>query len=88
MATPSDEGKGVASDSDPGSPSHSGEKKCKNEFEITLEDGSKLVIKLTFWDRIMRKLLSKQEFEARLLEKIEKAKEAHRKVCGPQQPRN
>jgi len=71
-----------------GSPTESsGEdgKKSKNEFEITLEDGSKLVIKLTFWDRIMRKLLSKQEFEARLLEKIEKAKEAHRRACCPQQ---
>lgn len=47
--------------------------KCRNQFEITLEDESRLC-KLSFWDRIMRKLLSKQEFEARLLEKIEKTK--------------
>ncbi len=52
----------------------SGENKCRNQFEITLEDQSRLV-RLSFWDRIIRKLLSKQEFEARLLEKIEKSQE-------------
>lgn len=51
----------------------------RNEFDITLEDGTVLTIKLTFWDKVMRMLLSKEEFEARLLEKIDKAKETHRR---------
>jgi hypothetical protein len=87
MTTPSaTAGKDISPTSDP--ESESGEaKKNKNEFEITLEDGTKLVIKLTFFDRIMRKLLSKEEFEARLLEKIEKAKEAHRRATPHQQPK-
>lgn len=57
----------------------------KNEYEVTMEDGSKLKIILTWWDKIMRKLLSRAEFEARLLEKIEKAKEAHRRTSQKQQ---
>ena len=55
-----------------------------NEFEVTLEDGSKLVIKLNWKDKFMRFLLSKQEFEARLLEKIEKAKAVHQKNLSHQ----
>lgn len=51
----------------------------RNEFDVSLEDGTILTIKLTFWDKVMRMLLSKEEFEARMLEKIEKAKETHRR---------
>lgn len=51
----------------------------RNEVQVTLEDGSKLVIRLTWFDKIMRFLLSTDEFEARMLEKIEKAKLAHQK---------
>lgn len=70
---------------DPGSPakSASGSNESRvnrrNEIDISLEDGTVLTIKLTFWDKVMRMLLSKEEFEARMLEKIEKAKETHRR---------
>jgi len=58
----------------------------KNELILTFEDGSTCTIKLNFWDRIMRRLLSKEEFEARMLEKIEKAKKAHRRKVGLPEP--
>lgn len=70
---------------EPGSPAKSSSSSTesrvnrRNEIDISLEDGTVLTIKLTFWDKVMRMLLSKEEFEARMLEKIEKAKETHRR---------
>lgn len=81
MSTPS-----APAENDPGSPTKSASSSNnetrgnkRNEFDISLEDGSVITIKLTFWDKVMRMLLSKEEFEARMIEKIEKAKETHRR---------
>ena len=51
----------------------------RDRFEITLHDGTKTVYILTWFDKIMRLLLSKEEFEARMLEKREKVIEKHKK---------
>ena len=44
----------------------------RNEYEFTLEDGSKLTVKLNKKDKIRRWFYSEKEFEARVLKKKEK----------------
>ena len=79
-STPEGEEAPASSVEGPSSPS------VRNEFTVTADDGSKIVIRLNWFDRVMRCLLSKEEFEARLLEKREKALAKHRKSVQTQSP--
>ena len=46
----------------------------RNVIEVKADDGSPIKIQLTMMDKIKRFLFSKQEWEAYLLEKIDKVK--------------
>lgn len=49
-----------------------------NEFTLDVGDGQTITVRLSIMDRIMRVLLSKDEFTARMLEKADKEREKFR----------
>lgn len=53
----------------------------RNTLIVTNDDGTDLVVKLTIMDKLLRILFSKQEWEARLLEKIANKKLAYNQTC-------
>jgi len=66
--------------SSPGSPSAQPLDLYREEIQVNLEDGTPLVYHVSWFDRkIMRYLFSREEYEARLLEKIERFKEKNRR---------
>lgn len=51
----------------------------RDQVEVTASDGTILVVRLNWIDRIMRVLLSSYEWNARMVEKKEKVKAAYEK---------